>query len=253
MTFSRRVALLTSAVMVLTVPRASAAAVGTVDLSWNACSPILSTVAAGTPGPVTMFLSVTGHDLPHKSYQARVILDSESAGALRDAWRFDAAGCQTSSRIEIRHRPPASVAKSCPAFMQGASDLQSLQIKDYFFDGTTGRAQCFMANAYPDVASVDPATRYFLMGVVFDHTNSVPGPGTPGLTCGGFEVDVFIDFESPCGGRPCGPPVYVPRWLDLQGVEHDFVLGNARLTFCGSCAVPAEKSTWGSIKDAYRR
>ena len=97
---------------------------------------------------------------------------------------------------------------------------------------------------------MNPATRYFLMGVVFDHTFSVVGPGTPGLTCGGFEQDIFIDFDPGfVGGHP-NPPI----WLDLQGFEHDFLIGNGRVTFCGSFEpVPAEATTWGAIKDAYRR
>ena len=248
MTIFRRFAILSS-VVALTVPRMSAAAIGTVDLSWNACSPVVPTVAAGAPGPVTLFLSVTGHDQLHEGYAAFLILRSESPGSLKDAWRFDASGCQGSSLIDIRHLPPGPSSKSCPAFRQG---VPGYEFKSYDFDALSGRAQCILVNSYPaGVTAVDPGTRYFLMGVVFDHTFSVVGPGTPGLTCGGFEQDISIDFVRDCIGIGCG--LNLPSWFDLQGVEHDFVLGSGRLTFCGSCAVPAENSTWGAIKNAYRR
>jgi len=250
MTFSRRVAFL-AFVLVLTAPRTSSSAVGTVDLSWNACSPIVSTVVAGTPGPVTLFLSVTGHDQPHLAYEAFLILDAEAAGPLKDAWRFDAAGCQGSSFIEIRHIPPAALAKACPA-MQGP--VSGLQIKDYAYDGLVSQARCMLANAYPEgVSSPNPATRYFLMAVVLDHIYSVTGEGTPGVTCGGFEMDITIDFDSGCVGPFCGGPS-PPRWIDLQGNEIDFAVGQGSLTFCGSCEpVPAIAKTWGSIKGQYRR
>jgi hypothetical protein len=103
-----------------------ATAVGTVDLSWNACSPVVPTLERGAPGPVTLFASVVGQDQAHKSYQVRLYIDAYPL-AFPDAWRFDAAGCQGSSFIEIRHLPPAAVAKACPA-MQGA--VPGLQVKD---------------------------------------------------------------------------------------------------------------------------
>ena len=248
MSILRRVAILTS-VVALTVPRMSAAAVGTVDLSWNACSPVVSTVAAGTPGPVTLFLSVTGHDQLHEGYAAFLILRSESPGSLKDAWRFDAAGCQGSSLIDIRHLPPGASSKSCPAFRQG---VPGYEFKSYDFDALSGRAQCILVNSYPaGVTAVDPATRYFLMGVVFDHTFSVSAPELRASPAEGSSRTSPSTSSGDCIGIGCG--LNLPSWFDLQGVEHDFVLGNGRLTFCGSCAVPAEKSTWGAIKDAYRR
>jgi hypothetical protein len=219
-----------------------ATAVGTVDLSWNACNPV-------APGPVTLFASVVGQDQAHKSYQVRLYIDAYPL-AFPDAWRFDAAGCQGSSFIEIRHLPPAAVAKACPA-MQGA--VPGLQVKDYSYNALTGQAYCLLANSYPaGVLSPNPATRYFLMAVVLDHTYSVTGAGTPGVTCGGFEKDVTIDFDSGCIGRFCGPDL--PRWLDMDGNEHEFAVGQGSLTFCGSCEpVPASATTWGSIKGQYRR
>ena len=226
-----------------------ASAVGTVDLSWNACSPIVSTLERGAPGPITLFASVVGQDQGHKGYQVTLFIDAFPF-TFPDAWRFDAPGCQGSSFIEIRHIPPAAVAKACPA-MQGAAP--SIQIKDYWYNALTSQARCLLANTYPDgVPSPNPATRYFLLSVLLDHTYSVTGAGTPGVTCGAFERDVSIDFDTGCVGRFCGPTP--PRWHDLDGNEHEFAIGQGSLTFCGSCVpVPAIAKTWGSIKGQYRR
>ena len=229
-----------------------ASATPTVDLSWNECSPIVPTLERGAPGPITLFASVVGQDQGHMAYQVFLYLDSPPPFfVLPDAWRFDADGCQGSSRVEIRHVPTATVVKACPA-MQGPQP--GIQIKEYTFDPLVSRARCVLATAYPPgVESPNPAIRYFLMAVVLDHTNSVTGGGTPGVTCGGFERDVVIDFDPNCVGIGCGHTPN-PIWLDLQGNEHEFAIGNGSLRFCGSCEpVPAAASTWGMIKGRYRR
>ena len=230
----------------------AAAAIGTVDLSWNACSPVVATLERGAPVPVTMFASVVGHDEPHQAYQIFLYLTSGPAGPLRDAWRFDAAGCQGESRIELRHIPPATVAKACPAF-QGAA--QSLQVKQYTYDPGTGNAKIVVANSYPaGITTSNPATRYFLMSATFDHTESVVGTGTPGVSCGGFEGDVWVVYNLPCSFRPCTPDGNRPRWLGTDGVEREFFVGQDTLLYCGSCIpVPAAKATWGAVKGTYRR
>ena len=226
-----------------------ASAVPTVDLSWNACSPVVPSLPRGAPGPISMFVSVVGQEEGHTAYQMYLFVRRPAGGAFPDAWRFDPTGCQGSSFIEMRHLPPTAMAKSCPAFQGGGN---SLQIKNYNYLPSTGRAQLVVANSYPSgVSAPDPATRYFLLGVVFDHTYSVAGAGDPGVTCGGFEHDMMVSFDSGCVSG-CFPRP--PSWLDLQGNERDFAVGQGTLTFCGSCVpVPAIAKTWGSIKGRYRR
>jgi hypothetical protein len=229
-----------------------ARAVPTVDLSWNNCSPIVPAVTNPVAGPHHLFVSVTGQEAGHQSYQVFLYVRSAGGYSLPDAWRFDATGCQGPGNLEIRHLPPGFAAKSCPAF-QGT--LSRFQIKDYVYDPATGRARLVLVNTYPPgVAAPDPATRYFLLDAIFDHTNSVVGPGEPAATCGGFERDIVVSFLSdfPCQIGVCTPQP--PTWLDLQGMEHDFAIGQGTATFCGSCApVPATATTWGQIKGAYRR
>ena len=228
-------------------------AVPTVDLSWHDCSPIVTTVTGPVPDTYRLYVSAIGQQEAHQAYQVRLHVRSADYSPLPDAWRFDSAGCQGSSRIEIRHLPPPALAKSCPAFQGAAS---SMQLEDYVFDPLTGRAHLILANRYPDgVPAPDPTVRSFLLGVDFHHEDSVTGVGKPGVACGGFETDMIISFTVNLGchfGKcPSLPP---PSWLDMQGEEHEFAVGNGSVAFCGSCVTtPATAATWGSIKGQYRR
>jgi len=148
--------------------------------------------------------------------------------------------------------PPAAISKTCPAF-QGVG-TQSLQIRDFYFDAVSGRVRIVLASSYPHgITTSDPNVRCFLGRVEFDHTYSVVGPGVPAETCGGFETDMRLSFLSECNDpRFCsGTDV---RWLDLDGIEHEWEIENPTLTFCGSCGpTPALPTSWGQIKGQYRR
>lgn len=226
---------------------ATTASAQSVSLNWNNCTgPIDRTI---TPDNLnSLYASVIGHNQPHKAYQVWMFFGSGNAGAVRDAWRFDPAGCQGSSFIQIDHLAPAAVVKTCPTF-QGA--LPSIQIKDYSFDPVSGKTRAVIANTYPDgnVTQVNPAVRYFLARFLFDHTFSVAGPTTPGVDCGGLATSV------------CGHIIAdKASWLTLDGVEipwawqQEFVTANdpANSTGCPG-ATPAAPTTWGAIKHTYKR
>ena len=223
----------------------SASAAGVSSLNWDNCTGPLD--KAVTPGSVvSMYASVLGQDTPHKAYQVFVALGSGSFGPMKDAWRFDAPGCQGSSFITIDHLAPAAVVKTCPSFMP---PIQSLQIKDYSFDAVSGKCRAVLANSYPSATNqnITPTTRYFLARFLFDHTFSVVGPTTPGVDCGGVEQPVCAHFTS-------------SSWLTLDGVEiewaknSEFVTANdaSNATRCPG-ATPAQTTSWGSIKAQYKR
>ena len=229
--------------LMLAAVATSASAQGVASLNWNTCvGPLNRTITAdGTNG---LYASVSGHSAAHKAYQVFVLFGSGSAGPIRDAWRFDAPGCQGSSFLSIDHLAPAAVVKTCPSF-QGA--LQSLQIKDYSVDVVSGRARGVLANSYPaGIASTTPATRYFLARFLFDHTFSVSGATTPGADCGGLEVPVCALLTS-------------SAWLDLDGLEHEWSKNSEYATAndpnndsrCPG-ATPATATSWGSIKAQYK-
>jgi hypothetical protein len=230
-----------------------AEAIGIVDLSWDACSPIVSERVRDGAHPYSLYASVLGHDTPHRAYQVFIVVETIGTppGAFTpypDAWRFDVAGCQTTSLIRIDAVAPLTVAAACPSFYAPPPPMQSFQIRDFSFDAVSNRARGVLANSYPSgsATTTNPAQRYFLARFEFDHTFSVVGPGDPGtgepeLTCGEFETDMSIRLTS-------------AEWLDLNGNQRSWLFGRTPVTFCSSCAVTsALPATWGAIKGQYRR
>lgn len=221
-----------------------------VSLTWDTCvGPIDKAV---TPGSIAQAnISVLGQTASHKAYDVRIMMISP--GGVRDAWRFDAVGCQGSALIELQHLPPAAISKACPAFM--GTSAPSLQIKDFsLFDPLTGKMRGVIANSYPNGwgagstagGVVNPATRYFLGGFKFDETFGVFGPTDPGNTCGGLEVPVCAHLTN-------------AAWLSLDGIESQWAVASEYITSndpnnTSRCpgATPAQSTTWGSLKSQYR-
>ena len=229
----------------------TASAQGAINLSWDSCTgPVHRMILPGTQA--SLYASVLGHNQPHQAYQVFVSLRSGTSGAVRDAWRFDAAGCQGSSFISIDHIVPSAISKVCPTF-QGA--LASIQIKDYSFDPVTGLARAVLANTYPagNNTQINPAQRYFLARFGFDHTFSVTGPGDPGNTCGDLEVGMCAHLTR-------------ASWLSPGGVETPWAFGQeyvsandpSNLIACPcavtpGCPTATALTTWGAIKAQYKR
>ena len=232
----------------LAVAGKSDAANGTINMTWDTgVGAIDKTGAPGGAGiTYEIFMSVLGIDQLHKAYDVRMIYGDASQN-VPDAWRFDAVGCEGSSLVTLDHLPPAAVSKACPAFMQ--TSAPSLQIKDVSLSPNTDPyattlMRCVLANSYPNgVATINPATRYFLAGFKFDFTFGVTGPSDPGNTCGGMETPVCFKMSN-------------SRWLDLNGIESAFDRASAAISVswqgAGACAaVPARPATWGQLKNQY--
>lgn len=220
-----------------------------VSLNWDSCTgPIDKSVV---PGSTTnaIFASVLGQSITCQAYQFQVTVGGN--GVLRDAWRFDPAGCQGSALLTLDH---ITSSKTCPSF-QGT--LASVQVKDFSFDALTGKAKISLYDAYPNNPSpgappagnplaTNPAQRYFLGRIQMDETYGVVGPSDPGLTCGGLEVGTCFHLTS-------------QTWLDLNGneipwaVASEFVTANDpnNSSHCPG-ATPAQATTWGSLKGQYR-
>jgi hypothetical protein len=219
---------------------------GAVSLTWNGCvGPVNIAVAGGSP--VNAYVSVLGHSTVAQAYQC-VTVGGSPGGPIRDAWRFDPTGCDNGF-FTLNHTAPAAVSKVCPSF-QG--QIQSLQIKDYSFDATTGKVRITLANAYPNggagnPGAVNPAVRYFLANYLFDLTFATAGPTPPDLsTCGGVEVPTCWALTS-------------ATWLDNSGVETPWAVAAGFITTndpnnAQGCpgVVPTAPRTWGSVKSQYR-
>ncbi len=237
-----------ASLMFLGAVSTSAFAVPAVSLNWDTCvGPIDKSILPATTGN-TIWISVLGQNVTAQAYQVQITIGGN--GPLRDAWRFDPAGCQGSSLLVINH---ITSSKTCPSF-QGA--LASVQVKDYSYDALSGKAKATLYNAYPNnapsgapqgnPAATNPAQRYFLGNLVFDQTYGVNGPSDPGLTCGGLEVGTCFALSS-------------ATWLDTTGAEipwavaGDHVTSNDpnNLSRCPA-SVPTKATTWGNLKGQYR-
>jgi hypothetical protein len=236
-----------SAGLLVACPPLAEAAHGTVDLSWNACAPIVSSIVSPAAGPLSLYVSEIGNDQEHGGYQVRFQL-ATPGNTVPDAWRFDAAGCQGSFRLSMEHFAPPEVAATCPAFLGSASPVH---IHEYsFFPPGVGFPTTTMrglvAVAYSPVQTSLPQQRYFLARFLFDHTRSIAGPTTPGTTCGGFDSPLTIQLL--IGMQDAGQCSY---WLPGPQLELPFDGGNTTVTV--NAAVPAGPATWGRIKSQYRR
>ena len=225
----------------LLVAGVSQAAVGTVNMSWTSCTGPVDINAS--PVITRLYLSVIGHDVPHKAYDVRFIYGSATQ-QVPDAWRFDAAGCEGPTLIQQN-----LTSKTCPGFMQATSGLQikKVQFSPASDPYATSLMQVLLANSYNEgVAVSDPAVRYLLEEVVFDLQAAVTGAGDPPNTCGGLETPMCFKLS-------------FATFLDMNGTEIPFNRGVSQVTYnavaTGSSpcdGVPAKPTTWGNIKGQYR-
>lgn len=220
-------------------------AIGLVNFSWNACAPVVQDRTVSFPLVLHLYVSVAGFDQPHRGSHTRVLYGDETGG-VPDCWRYDAEGCQTEALISIRNVPTPTEAATCPAFQQGVPSVPTVVITRL----PGPEIQLEFTNRYATtVQAVNPAIRYFLTRVDFDHTFSVQGPTHPLIDCGGYEHSLCFVLTT-------------AGWIDPGGVEHAFgrnaPAGMAQyVTFnggagCANGPTPARPATWGAIRAQYR-
>lgn len=226
---------------------ATASFATTIDVTWTSCTGATNINTTGG-GALDAYVSCIGQNQAAQSYE--VWAYGGAPGGTPDAWRFDPSGCEGSAFFTLNHLATAAVIKTCPSFQDPT--LASLQIKDYAYDGTTGKVRIVLANAYPNNGAgnplaTDPTKRYFLANWHFDMTFAVVGPSDPNAgTCGGV-------------GVPFCWALTRTNWLDTANNEVPFVHGKDYVTVndvnnAQNCPapVPAQPRTWGSIKGQYR-
>jgi hypothetical protein len=233
-----------ASLLLLAAVTGTASAVPAVRISWDNCTPLIINKDITPGSTASLFASVGGQDQGHKGYEIQMRLGTGSA-PLPDAWRFDADGCQGPALVALDHLPSGTLVKTCPA-MQG--NLQSVQVKAYDYDASSGKARIAVFNTYPaGQPTANPATRYFMARAGFDHSFSVDGETTPGVDCGRLAAPICVHGVA-------------ANWLDINGAtlafayENEFV--NSRdpnnLSRCPG-ATPTQPITWGKIKDQYVR
>jgi len=232
-------------------PGPSAATIGVVNLHWGACYTGESQVDIPSipdrheSGPM-LWGSVRGHSEPHVAYEIWIAVHDGSS-ALPDAWQFDAEGCQGTDRISINHLGPAWAIKTCPNFQGYGASLQikTFQRAPEHLGLPPSVGVIVLANTYPtgSPTATNPNVPYFLVGVVFDLSSAVSGPGFPGETCGGLDTPLCFTVI------PARTNV-----LLADGRLEPFRVGQGTVTTYGGChPVPADAVTWGAIKGQYRR
>jgi hypothetical protein len=191
------------------------------------------------------WISVIAQAEPHKGYQFRLSV-ADANGALPDAWRFDAGGCQPPGMITIDVLVPAGTTKACPSFQGATASTQvksfTLATPDLGLPAATGVV--LLRNSYPFGWTSLATQRYYVGAVIFDHLHSNTGVDGDPETCDGLERGMCL--------RLLPASSYYVR---MDGVQVPFEIDNAFVTANGgTCgAVPAAASTWGQIKGQYRR
>ena len=174
---SRILPLVLASGFVLGLAPASQAAHGVVDLSWGTCSPVVSSITDPASGPLSLIASQLGNDRIHKAYQVVFHLTAID-GIVPDAWRFDAAGCGSTSRITFNSSPPPALAKACPQF-KGPNSLMLSNYGPWPVSSET-LMRGLMAVTYSPAPTSLATQRSFLAEFVFDHSRANAGTSRPG-------------------------------------------------------------------------
>lgn len=231
------------AALTLVVGFAGAAhAQGCARLSWGTCDPWVSNRPNAGPGVYQVVESCLGISDQNVGTDSNIHIGG--GGPVPDCWRFDDAGCQTGSQLSLS---PNALSKACPV-MKG---LNSLTITNFALDA--GKEADLRLSITYDVFTPNPATRYTLWLVNFDHSFSIVGPSPGDLSsCGGFEQaeNLALTFA-----------LYLNTANQLKPLGNcgDNVIGfppnafpSGYLVFNGGIAPVATKaSTWGQIKGLY--
>jgi len=219
---------------------ATVSAAPVIRYSWDDCDPLVVSRDFTGPAVYTQTLSIVGLDAPVHDLSLIVgFLFNE----IPPAWRFaDLCGgsygcgfqpCQPSGRVSTLLGGTA------------CDTIPGLQLNASFWFGITPPISGLRIDGVGGGSfTPDPAVRYTLIRIAFDHSGSVAGPGGPG-TCGGADQPLLFMIGS----------------LTLNGVDqHDLVTwDNCMLTwntpsYPHDCPliVPVKNLTWGRIKALYR-
>jgi hypothetical protein len=194
-------------------------------LSWDDCDPWVGDKLFAGAGTYQMVLSTANVTGDYAATDNTIRVDPN----VPDAWRFDDTGCQANLATFS-----TSGTKTCPAF-QG---IGPLGITAYTYDPGSKTASIRLANSF-NTFTADPATRYTLWRLSFDHSNSVAGAGGGGACGGADKSEEFIVVSS--------------EFLLASGdLVHPLASPEQRITWNGNPPVPTRTVTWSSVKGMYR-
>jgi hypothetical protein len=229
---------------------------GCARLSWGPCDPQVEDRAYTGPGKSLLVESMFGVSAPNVGSDTQIRIThvglSRGPEPLRDAWRFDDAGCQA-GRLTWNNN---ALYKACPA-MKGANSSASVV---YSID-TDGSAILRLMSSY-DAFTPLPTTRYTVWQLTFDFSLTSAGPTPPNhSTCGGAELCEGLSFDFARVRASDG------RTLSLEPCDTpDIYAQCAEATWDGGCVPPdyypppgacehpvaTQVETWGRLKALYR-
>ena len=215
------------------------------SMSWRSCFAPLTTHEQVSPGGgfYTLSVSVAGQGL-HHGYEVRLRVTSpDGDGALPDAWRFDAAGCQLPTAFEGFTYVP--VFTRCSEL---AGAVQRTEALTYEYEPETASALITMRVVYgashTPAASARPRIAAYIR---FHHGDSQVGPTVEGESCGGLERAVCIEDA---GSGYLDDSLTLWPWSDGSV----FATASTSSTPPEGCppVVPVKRQSWGSTKVHYR-
>ena len=208
--------------------------------SWDDCAPIVTNKSRGGPGSYVQVFSAVGL-MPGMS----LVQFGVDTGYVSDAWSFaepaGSPGCQPASRLAI-----LSAGTSC-----AAAPVVSFEYHVQLWLTRPDKSGWYVGVHLDPNFAPDPAVRYTLVKLVFDHSHSVVGAAAAGSgDCGSAERAV-------CFGL--GGASYVTGFGQTAlALDSDYLTWqdyNANL-YPGArpcpAAVAARAATWGAIKVQYR-
>lgn len=211
----------------------------TLRLSWESCDNLVTDRSWAGPGSYAMVLSGTGFTVPLGNYIGGLAF---SPWFVAPAWDFATSSyfgegvCQDPAGLSA-----TTTGGGCPS-MPGTSLLVQMSKGSLTKPGgsTVGVQLRFDPAFVPD-----PAQRYTLARIVFDHAHSVVGPGTPG-SCGGAEQPTCVNLSSFALTGAAN------QWL-FHTIERGYVTWQDPTNGIGCPgATPAAAKTWGAVRAQYR-
>jgi hypothetical protein len=227
-TFVRTVSATLAALLLLAT---CARAAPSLRYSWDSCDPLVLNRDFTVPGHYAQTLSVTGLGQSLTSFNVHIVIAPRGLSA----WQFNSFGCQGASRLAA-----STVADGCLS-------IPGLELTVFLFLGVTEPKLSLLITGLAPAGFVpDPAARYTLVRLDFDHSATTTGLVDPPGQCGGGDVPVCFGIESAdLNGHPTPGVDYT--------VENGFLTWNIAST-PGQCPfrVAARPSTWGRLKSIYR-
>jgi len=217
----------------------TAHAIPAIRLTWDDCNVITLDKSWSGPGPYTLVVSGVGLSGAYSGMSLVFAFNPQRVAPAWDVSQLDYWGgtpCQGPSRLAV-----TAGGGTCPAYPATMREA-------FMWEGSItqpGQTVLQVNIGFDPAFSASELQRYELVKIVFDHANSVTGPGGPG-TCGYADVPMCVNIAFAALGQAGGQATFTYErsyvtWQDPMNERN-----------CPGGAVPAQAKTWGAIRAQYR-